>query len=895
MAIQPLGLSTSLAEAQSLSQEVGGLRQRVAQVRKEVADGRAPLLPGNAAFLSGDYVVCFERDFGDSRYLYGERGFAFWVHATGVMYGNDGPYFLFAPHNERAEPQVGFFLGTLGADGTSRAISLLPTPYVASGEVDVRTRYAVFGHEAAYFITETEHDTAALRVYVAQSHGERIDVVFSVLITTAAEEARPQFVAGYLNPFCRHQFGETGEDRWFKRVEIGGRDSAPPPPPVLPPFVISVNEDLDRFRSLTNRSLVRRSTSCQYLEPQVCTSRHAFLGGARLSLGQARCLRTGRLPHVPLTVFNDTAVVSDLNRFSLQPRGEARFDYVFSTRLDDAAFQEELRTPVQSCALDRDLVRIRLERQERNERLVLRVEGDGPARVTDATFNHFVPFLVSQVRACAQTNGYLQPSPNSLIGIRDVFQALEGQTYEDAAAVREKMREALAYVLFDGRSPRQYSPPINGQPGPADLREFIDSGAWVIAALHTYVCVTGDVQFLDEIVGYHELGTNGAALRRSDEVGPVVEHALRIMQYFNDQRDRETGLVRALYGDWNDAVDGLGVAAAPGDRFGSGVSVMASLQYRMACQQMTELLEHAYPARYLNVVRDYRQRATDLGDALLRHAVAQRRDERRIVHGWGDQRSYYVGSFQDSDGAARDSLTSNAFWVLAGMLDAAPALRGHILAAFDRLDSPFGLKTFEPGFAPDAPGVGRIGKLPIGTAENAATYVHATLFAVMALFEMGEPRRAWQQIGRILPFAPHQARLSHSPFVMPNSYVQNPELNLTGQSMNDWQTGASNVLLKTLVRHAVGFRPGLDALWLRPAAWSPFESINFAGTVHGRRVAVTVTHGGRRAQATHNGADLTPDSVDGGDAPRYRLEYDQLSRRDETHIAIGIATGPGSP
>jgi len=78
--------------------------------------------------------------------------------------------------------------------------------------------------------------------------------------------------------------------------------------------------------------------------------------------------------------------------------------------------------------------------------------------------------------------------------------------------------------------------------------------------------------------------------------------------------------------------------------------------------------------------------------------------------------------------------------------------------------------------------VGRVCKLPIGTAENGACYVHAALFGIMALFRLGECREAWRQLYKILPFAPHHVGLSHSPFVMPNSYVYNPDLNLTGRT-----------------------------------------------------------------------------------------------------------------
>jgi cellobiose phosphorylase len=249
----------------------------------------------------------------------------------------------------------------------------------------------------------------------------------------------------------------------------------------------------------------------------------------------------------------------------------------------------------------------------------------------------------------------------------------------------------------------------------------------------------------------------------------------------------------------------------------------------------------------------------ELKAGLMRFAVKTDNARHRIVHGWGDGMSYFVGSFRDSDGLARDGLTSNAFWVLSGMLDADRSFKSDILAAFDRLDSQYGLKTFAPGFAPNAPGVGRITKLPLGSAENGAVYIHATTFAIAALFRMGEPRRAWEQIIRILPFSLHHRDPSHSPFVMPNSYVDNPDLNLTGQSMNDWQTACSNVLLKLLIRYVFGYDPGLDHVRIAPASWRPFESHALEATAQGRRLRLTCAYGNVRERTIQvNGNDYKP-------------------------------------
>ena len=131
------------------------------------------------------------------------------------------------------------------------------------------------------------------------------------------------------------------------------------------------------------------------------------------------------------------------------------------------------------------------------------------------------------------------------------------------------------------------------------------------------------------------------------------------------------------------------------------------------------------------------------------------------------------------------------------------------------MDSKYGLKTFHPYFAPGVKGVGRIVNLPKGTAENGATYIHATLFGILSLFKMDEGRLAFKQLYKILPLT-HDI-LSTTPFVMPNSYSYNIEAGMDGESMSDWYTGSANTLIKSLVRGMFGINPTLDGVMISPS------------------------------------------------------------------------------
>jgi cellobiose phosphorylase len=89
---------------------------------------------------------------------------------------------------------------------------------------------------------------------------------------------------------------------------------------------------------------------------------------------------------------------------------------------------------------------------------------------------------------------------------------------------------------------------------------------------------------------------------------------------------------------------------------------------------------------------------------------------------------------------------------------------------------------------------------------------------------------------------------------MPNSYGDNELLNIAGESMQDWQTGSSNVVFKLLVRFVFGFQPEYDGFFLQPAAWLPFEDYQLdiiykKSTLH---ILYTNKQAGRRCFRVNN-------------------------------------------
>ena len=798
-------------------------------------------LPGNAWFLSDTEILALPRDEGESRYVYNQGGLNLWAYASGHLYCNDGMLTILFRSEEGQEPRLAWFAGMENA-GETAFVPLLSVPEQRDG---VR-RFTVFHPAYVTYITEWEGLRFSIRVFVA---GES-DLRFTVGVENTGEETRRFFLSDYMNPFLLHAVYESGEDRWFKETWL--EDGTEGIPPALPSFALRCKENISRTVQLSNYGVLARTLSLnggRLLSHQETTSRREYVGGAHGSLHRPYGVAAGRFPEGRrVTTFTDVAVFGDILHMELPAGGTARLDMrlTYAVHCDgEEPLKEVLRQPFSPAETDA-LLRRKCEAERAAGRgLALRFGGGLHTPLSGERLNPFFTHLKRQVEFCALLKGYAQQGGGSLIGVRDVMQALEAYLIWQPAAAREKIIEVLGFTDPSGRCPRQYSLPAYEGAVPAmDLRPFIDQGVWVISTIVSYLKFTGDFSLLGETCGYYEIVDEAARqARKSGEADSVLEHMLRIMDYLLQNTDEETGCTRVLFGDWNDALDGLGVSPVPGETYGNGVSVMAAAQVWQNLQEMAELLPRVDAERYASLVERYRRAANRLEEGLRQYGIVRKGETQRIAHGWGHDRQYYVGSFCDADGCSRRSLTSNAFWALSGLLGRDLSLRETIHEDILRLDSVYGLRTFDPPFGEDASGVGRINKLPEGTAENGAVYIHASVFGIMALFRSGYPEDAWRLLEKALPFT--HRRLSLSPFVMPNSYGCNPEKFIDGESMNDWQTGSANVVLKLLVRYVVGIQPEYDGLWLQTAASCPFDRFEAALSVRGRKLALRYVRTGR--------------------------------------------------
>lgn len=803
--------------------EIRKYAEEFKKIRSDSEYAKKLEMPGEAYFLEDGCILALPRESGDSRYPYGKNGFNFWTYASGYMHCNEGLFSPFLRASEGAEPKIAFFAGIEGKEGTYDVISLLSIPVLHSSK-DV-LHYTVFTMASTYYITEVEGLRFAIRTVVDVKN----TLYFSIWVDNLTDECKKIWVSSYFNPLIKNSMFENSTDRWFRKAQYVKNKE-------LGSFLFETYEERDRSSMSTNYGILQKQLTIgqnnQLIGYEITTSRYDFVGGSCSSLHTPKALLLGTFGETKeVCTFTDTAIAGDILKLELvdSARIDIKFSYCF-TQEDQSTILKEGLSP--ELVDQRHNQLILLEKANSNG-LLMNFDKDN-STLQASVANQFINHLKKQVEFCSVIKGYVQLSSFSLIGIRDVFQALEGLIYWQSDVVRSKMLEALGFISPEGRCPRQYTLPIKEGHSPAmDLRPFIDQGVWVISTIVTYLRFTKDFNFLDESCGYYDFVDDKKHLAiKSKLQDSVLEHMIKIMGYLLENRDTQgTNCVCALYGDWNDALDGLGFTKEVGKEYGTGVSVMATLQVYQNLSEMIELLTRLDEAQHAQLIAKYHVAQEELAAGLKKYAVVTNGAAQKILHGWGDKRSYLVGSFEDPDLGNRDGLTSNAFWVLSGLYDQDPSLKDAIISAYQRLDSKYGYKTFEPHFEKNTYGVGRIPNLPEGTAENGAVYIHASMFAVMALFRMGESEMAWDQMKKLLPFT-HE-KISLSPFVIPNSYGLNVKLGIDGESMGDWQTGSSNVLLKTLIRFVFGFEPHFKGFYIQPSKNQPFDhlemSLNYRG------------------------------------------------------------------
>lgn len=774
-------------------------------------------LPQNSFYLNENDILCCEREKGESRYPYDSDGLVVWAKSSGYIDACESTFSIFKTVNFAEDPSIGFFAGIPLDNGEYFPISVLGASRQLFEPLKV-DRYVVYSFRCAYYIADTDNVTFAVRLHVSEDK----HIHFAYTAINKTNTTVPFYMASSIEAILRFAEHEAFWDRMTKYGEKYPCGSY---------MLRSYNDSL---------VINTMSEGGDITEEYHTVAKSDFLGPKGRGLTNALALRTGKFvkEHKKANT-TDIPMAADIVHYELSAGESVRREYDLSYYHDLKDATLAVGAEINTEMIDNALMLSEEKEMHQFDKMVVSFD-DWNGSIRAKVLNRFIRNVQKQVSFCALGKNYAGPH----IGIRDVFQQLESSLIWHTSESREKIITALNYILEDGRPPRQFSLPATPDMLPdMDLRKYIDQGVWVISTIYTYLCYTDDYSILDEECSYYVANEENTWIeRKSDIRDTVLDHMVKIMDYLISKLDREynTNCLRALTGDWNDAIDGLGKPLDQDRDFGSGVTVMASLQLYQNTREMTELLTRV--GKYPEKLELYAKTAKELEDGLFKYAIDINEDgKRRIIHGWGDKLSYKLGSWNDADGVARRSTTANSFWVLSGMIEKDPTLAKEILENFAAVDSVYGIKTFDVAFPPSLKfEAGRIAGITDGTYENNAAYVHASMFAIMALFSLGESKKAWAEMEKSAVISHENCTMTS--FAMPNSYCSSEEYEMEGDSMGDWYTGSGTVLIKSLIKFGFGIMPTLDGLCLQTPAAMPCNGATLRITVKGHPITVKYTN-----------------------------------------------------
>lgn len=348
-----------------------------------------------------------------------------------------------------------------------------------------------------------------------------------------------------------------------------------------------------------------------------------------------------------------------------------------------------------------------------------------------------------------------------------------------------------------------------------ELRYFSDDTLWLVQMVYAYLCETGELNLLDEMVPYAE----------STKEASVYDH-LKQGLAFTAANTGEHGLPLILTADWNDTLHLWMTCERP-------ESVLTAELYVYALKQMAHLAETT--GRQEDAL-EFSRRAEEMTERI--NAIAW--DGEWYRRGFG---SKVIGSKMNAE--AKMFLNSQTWAVIAGV-----ATPERAMLAMDsvrtHLASEHGVKKVWPTFQKYDQAYGLMSRYVPGRKEN-GIFAHANSWAIVAEALLGRGEQAWRYYQRITPLYKNDRAdvLCTEPYIYCQTIASDDALN-AGMGANSWLTGTAAWMFVAVTQYLLGVQPTLKGLRITPQipqSWSGFE---FKRQFRGCTYHITVQRTGRK-------------------------------------------------
>ncbi|MCM8812155.1 MAG: hypothetical protein NC910_03780 [Candidatus Omnitrophica bacterium] len=400
-------------------------------------------------------------------------------------------------------------------------------------------------------------------------------------------------------------------------------------------------------------------------------------------------------------------------------------------------------------------------------------------------------------------------------GYRDTAQDVEGLLSADLSTARAKLERLLFYQYESGHAVSGFSE-VEGtweNQGVQGVLKKADVAVWLPYSVVSYIKETGDIQFLEKVIPFHDKGE-----------ATVYEHILRAVRFIYEARG-EHGLPLIGHADWNDAYDHVGIK-------GKGESVWLGMALVRAAKQVKELAEF-------------------LGDEAVAREMQQKADElTRIINEVGWDGSWYLAAFNDTGrriGSQQNKegkvpLNSQTWAILSGVVP--PQRLASILNKIDKyLDTPYGPALFLPSYTEFNPGIGRVTSFCPGTKENAAVFSHACAFKVVADCTIKRADKAYETFSKLMPIS--KAKQDHDkykvePYVWAEYVIGPGAGERFGEGAFTWNTGTTPWMYVAATEWILGARREFKGLLIDPCIPKSWKEATIRRPFRGAVYEITI-------------------------------------------------------
>ncbi|MCQ2742029.1 MAG: hypothetical protein MJ239_01855 [Bacilli bacterium] len=371
----------------------------------------------------------------------------------------------------------------------------------------------------------------------------------------------------------------------------------------------------------------------------------------------------------------------------------------------------------------------------------------------------------------------------------------------------------------DGWFPRQV--PTGGS-NKFDMRNFVDSNAFVIELIYEYLCYTNDFSLLDKKYVY----LNG------EEEGTGLEHLIKAASYYlQDSLIGDHGLIKLYGGDWLDCLNRVGLK-------GRAETLHVTCQAVLAFREVGEVLRR-YRDKYIDVIKKFEKKTTELKKA----AKALFNEEGFYNALYADDGNLYFSS-KDIDGNRRVYVPSNAYTIIAGI---DPKKDKKVIAAVKKYNrSENGFKIFSTPFG--NPPFEAMGKMSTGDFaqylfENGSVYNHAAYFFIRGTATAKDEKTLYEALNMALPYNQkfHPESVTCLPmYAATNSYNLIP--GFTGRAGLCFLTGSIAMAIRSVYNWMFGLDFHVDTLELKPCLPKEYRDSSVCITYEGHKIKV-IYHG----------------------------------------------------